>query len=101
MLTMKFSRKFIASVGKKWYFLIQHETSSTQHLLLESENANIKTHKMQRAHEHYILKQLVGDSDDAHLIVEDGLFHFFFLLVHNPHIHARVKRVCVARAVSK
>ena len=64
-----FAEIFIAFVGKPWYFLIQHEPSSTHHLLLESENANIKTHKIQRANEHYILKQLVGDSDDAHFIV--------------------------------
>ena len=29
---------------------------------------------MQRANGHYILKQLVGDSDDVHMIVYDGLF---------------------------
>ena len=37
---------------------------------------------MQRAKEHYIQKQLVGDFDDVHMIVSDGLLFsssFFFL----------------------
>ena len=33
-----------AVIGKAWCLLIQHEQSSTQHLLIESENANIETH---------------------------------------------------------